>query len=241
MAKGTSRSRLIFRKIVRLFKWAVILFFGSSILITVLYRWVNPPITPLMIKRLVEQVQDGKPLKLEKEWVSIEEINGSMSMAVIASEDNNFLKHYGIDIGAIRKAMEANKTRKRKLGASTISQQTAKNVFLFPSRTYFRKAMELYFTGLIELIWGKERIMEVYLNVIEMGDGIYGVEEAAQTYFHKPAAALNKYEAALIAAILPNPRRYSAQKPGPYIRKRASQVANLSGKLTKPEWVKKKK
>ncbi len=241
MAKGTSRGRLIFRKIVKVFKWAIILFFGSSILVTVLYRWINPPITPLMVKRLVEQVQDGKPLKLSKDWVSIDEISGSMSMAVIASEDNNFLKHHGIDIGAIRKAVEANKTRKRKLGASTITQQTAKNVFLFPSRTYFRKGLELYFTGLIELIWGKERIMEVYLNVIEMGDGIYGVEEAAQTYFRKPASALNKHEAALIAAILPSPRRYSAQKPGPYVRKRAAQIANLSGKLTRPEWVERKK
>jgi monofunctional biosynthetic peptidoglycan transglycosylase len=238
--KGKTSQR-IFRKIFRILKIAILVFFVSTISVTVLYKWVNPPITPLMVQRVFGQIFDGSEVKMEKKWVDIEDISRNMQMSVIASEDNNFLKHPGIDVKAIKRAREANKTRKRKLGASTITQQTAKNVFLFPSRTYIRKAFELYFTGLIELIWGKERIMEVYLNVIEMGDGIYGVGAASEYYFDKPAAKLSKRQAATIAAILPNPRKYSAKNPGPYVRRRSAAIASLSGKLTRPDWLKNKK
>ncbi len=194
-----------------------------------------------MVIRVFEQIGNGDEIKMSKDWVDIDEINGNMSMAVIASEDNNFLKHKGIDMKAIKRAQELNKKRKRKLGASTITQQTAKNVFLTPSRTYLRKALELYFTGLIEFVWGKERIMEVYLNVIEMGDGIYGVEAASQKYFDKPAAKLTRIEAATIAAILPNPRLYKADPPSKYVKKRRAKIASIIGNYTRPEWVKRKK
>lgn len=243
MAKASGKSKIsrLLKKVFKIIKIAILVFFISSISITILYKWVNPPLTPLMVKRVVEQIFDGKDLKLQKDWVDIDQISGHMSMSVIASEDNHFLTHYGVDFKAIKRARELNKTRKKKLGASTITQQTAKNVFLYPARTYTRKAFELYFTGLIELIWGKERIMEVYLNVIEMGDGIYGVEAASQEYFNKPASKLSKREAARIAAILPNPIKYKAKNSGPYVLRRTAQISNLSGKLTRPEWVKRKK
>lgn len=233
--------KFLLKKLLRIFLWASLIFIISSVSLVVLYKWVNPPITPLMIKRKFEDRKDDKSLKIVQKWVDIEEINGSMSMAVIASEDNHFLSHYGVDWRAIQRAREANKTRKRKLGASTITQQTAKNVFLWPSRTYTRKAFELYFAGLIELIWGKERIMEVYLNVIEMGNGIFGIEAASGYYFHKHASQLSPVQASTIAAILPNPRKYSAKNPSKFILSRRSQIVNLSGKLTRPEWAKRKK
>jgi monofunctional biosynthetic peptidoglycan transglycosylase len=167
--------------------------------------------------------------------VKLKDISPNMPRAVIASEDNNFQKHHGIDFEAIKKARELNKKRKRKLGASTISQQTAKNVFLWPDRTWLRKGMEVYFTGLIEIFWGKRRIMEVYLNVIEMGDGIYGVEMASQKFFRKPASNLTRSEAALIAAVLPNPRRWSPAKPSSYIQRRQQNILRVMGQVGKIE------
>ena len=226
----------IFKRIWKIVKILIIVFFSSSIFFTVLFKWVNPPLTPLMVIRLFDQMGEGKELKMSKDWVSLDEISKNMPIAVMASEDNNFLKHNGIDMKAIKRAKELNKKRKNKLGASTISQQTAKNVFLTPSRTYIRKGFELYFTGLIELIWGKERIMEVYLNVIEMGDGIYGVEAASQAYFHKSAKKLSKSEAATIAATLPNPRRWNAGKPTSYIQKRKVAIMRQMNNVRRPKW-----
>lgn len=234
-AKKTSK-RSIGKRIWRVVWISTFVFFGSSLLITAAYRFINPPITPLMAIRLVEQIFGEDEVRLTKEWVPIEKISKNMPIAVIASEDNNFLKHPGYDIKAIKRAQELNKKRKRKLGASTITQQTAKNVFLFPSRTYLRKGLELYFTGLIELMWGKKRIMEVYLNVIEMGKGIYGVEAASQEYFHKSAAKLSKSEAAAIAAVLPNPRRWNAGKPSAYIAGRKVAIMSMMGKVRRPKW-----
>jgi monofunctional biosynthetic peptidoglycan transglycosylase len=223
-----------------IFNWclkAALIFLISSVLITIIYRWVPVFVTPLMFIRIFEQLVDGKDLKLKKDWVPIEKISPHLQLAVVASEDQNFLKHYGFDFKAIEKAMKHNnkKGRKTMRGASTISQQTAKNVFLWPQRSWIRKAFEVYFTFLIELCWSKERILEVYLNVIEMGDGIYGSEAASNIYFKKSAEKLTKEEAALIAAILPNPRKYSAVKPSPYIRGRQQwilkQMRNFGGKL----------
>lgn len=204
-------------------KWfwrLTIFFFASTIFVTVLYKFVNPPLTYLMLKRLAEQTAHSKPWKLEKDWVKIEDISMYMQVAVVASEDQKFLKHHGISFTAIKKARAYNKTHTHKRGASTISQQTAKNVFLWPKASWIRKGFEVYFTGLIELIWGKKRIMEVYLNVIETGDGIYGVEKAAQEYFHTSAKNLTKSQAALIAVCLPNPRKMSPAKRTPYRLKR---------------------
>lgn len=201
------------------FIWKTTLgFLILSIGLTIIYRFVPIPITPLMIIRLVEQAADEKKeMRLFKDWVPMSEISKNAPQAVYASEDQKFLDHNGFDMEAMEKAWEGNKKGKRIKGASTITQQTVKNVFLWPARSYVRKVLEAYFTVLVELIWPKERIMEVYLNVIEMGEGIYGIEAAAQTYYNKPAAKLNRSQAAMIAAVLPNPRRWTPARPTPYI------------------------
>lgn len=204
-----------------------------SIASVLLFRFVPIPFTPLMLIRCVEQKSDRKDMKLRKDWTSIDEMSAAMPLAVIASEDQNFEEHFGFDMDAIRKAQAYNDRHKgkRMKGASTISQQTAKNVFLWPSRSWIRKGFEVYFTFLIELFWSKQRIMEVYLNVIEMGNGVYGTEAAAQEYFHKPAKKLSMREAALIAAVLPNPRKWSPAKPSAYIQRKSSRIIHFMSRL----------
>ncbi len=167
---------------------------------------------------------DKRDVRLKKDWVSLDEISPDLQLAVVCAEDQNFLEHYGFDLDAIEKALKHNKNHKRKRGASTISQQTAKNVFLYDGRNWIRKGLEVYFTFLIELTWNKERIMEVYLNVIEFGDGIYGAEAASQHFFKASAKDLTRNEAALLAAVLPAPRKYSAKAPGSYIKKRQAWI-----------------
>ena len=210
------------KRFLRFIKYFLILFFSTSISFVVLYRFVNPPVTPLMVIRIFQQTFSNESLRLKKDWKPLDEISPNLQLAVVTSEDNRFLKHSGFDMEAIKKARDYNDQKKGKKvrGASTISQQTAKNVFLWPDRTWVRKGLEVYFTFLIETIWEKKRIMEVYLNVIEMGDGIYGAEAASQRYFHKPAALLTREQAALIAAILPNPRKWDPTKPTPYLLSR---------------------
>ena len=195
--------------------------FALSIFMVILYKWVPVPATPLMVIRYFENPAE----EIQHDWVPIEEISRHLQLAVISSEDQNFLLHSGFDMRAIDKAIEGNKSGKRIRGASSISQQTAKNVFLWTNRSWLRKGTEVYFTFLIELFWSKERIMEVYLNSIEMGKGIYGAEAAAQAWFNKPAAKLTMYESAAIAAILPNPRRYRANPPTNYIQNRINWIA----------------
>jgi len=215
------------------FLWKTALwFFGISIGLVILYRFVPVPITPLMVIRLFEQGFDEKrEMRLYKDWVSIEEISKNMPQAVVAAEDQKFLDHKGFDFDAMQKAWEGNKKGKRIKGASTITQQTVKNVFLWPDRSYIRKGLEAYFTVLVELIWSKERIIEVYLNVIEMGDGIYGIEAASQYYYKIPASKLNRSQAALIAAVLPNPIRWSPAKPTAYIKGRQSWIMKQMNNL----------
>lgn len=215
---------LLLRKIFKILLRIVIGFLILTVSSTVLYRWVPVPVTPLMLIRCVEQKADGKSMTLKHKWVSLDQISPKLQLAVVCSEDQNYLKHYGFDFGAIEKAMKANEEGKKLRGASTISQQTAKNVFLWPGRSYIRKAFEVYFTLLIELIWSKERIMEVYLNSIEMGNGVYGAEAAAQYWFKKPAKNLSKDECAAITSILPNPRKYVASPASPYIARRKEWV-----------------
>ncbi|MCF8238087.1 MAG: monofunctional biosynthetic peptidoglycan transglycosylase [Saprospiraceae bacterium] len=200
--------------------WSAGAFLSTSILATLFYGVFPVPITPLMVIRNVEQWMDGKKAIFEKDWVSMDDISIHLAPAVMCAEDQHFMDHWGFDLEAIQKAIEHNKRSKRTRGASTISQQTAKNVFLWPQRSWLRKGLEIYFTGLIELIWTKRRIMTVYLNVIEFGPGIYGAEAAAQHYFHKPASKLTKTESAMLAAVLPNPRKYSVSRPGPYVHRR---------------------
>ena len=208
-------------------------FFIVSIGLVLVYRFVPVPITPLMVIRLVEQGLDpDKELRLVKDWVPITEISRHAPQAVVAAEDQTFLKHYGFDFKSLEKAWKSNQSGNRVRGASTITQQTVKNVFLWPSRSYIRKGIEVYFTVLVEIFWSKERIIEVYLNVIEMGEGVYGIEAASQTFFKKSAATLSKDQAAAIAAVLPNPRRWNPARPTPYIQDRKSwikrQMSNLS-------------
>ena len=209
------------KRIFRIFWKTALGFFGLSILSVLIFRFVSVPITPLMVIRTVQQVFSDDPVRLKHDWVSLDEISKNLPLAVVCSEDQNFLNHSGFDMKAIERSVEAvKKGVKRVKGASTISQQTAKNVFLWPGRSWVRKGFEVYFTVLIEFVWGKERIMEVYLNSIEMGNGIYGAEAASNFYWKVPARNLTRTQSAALAAILPNPRKYSANPPGPYVQER---------------------
>lgn len=221
------------RKIGRIILFATLYFVSLSLFSVIVFRFVPVPLTPLMILRSCEQISDGKDLKLKKDWVAFENMSPAASLAVMAAEDQKFEEHFGFDFKAIQKAEKYNERHKGKRlkGASTISQQTAKNVFLWPSRSWIRKGFEVYFTFLIELFWSKSRIMEVYLNVIEMGDGVYGIEAAAQTYFKKPASRLSVREAAAIAAILPNPRKWSPVNPNSATARKTGRIMHFMGQL----------
>lgn len=220
----------------RFLRTVLIVFFVGSISWVVLARFIPVYLTPLMFIRSIEALIDGNQPRNLKTWVPIEEISPNMIQAVVASEDNLFLEHYGFSFNDISKALQHNKKGKRIRGGSTISQQTAKNVFLWPNRSYLRKGLEAYFTALIELIWTKERIMEVYLNIIETGDGVYGVEAASKLFFDKSAAKLTKGQAALIAASLPNPRKYDIGNPSSYMLKRKSKIQTVMRQLKKVEF-----
>lgn len=201
------------------------LLFVSSILSVVIYRFVPVVFTPLMLSRCFEQMRNGEDIKLYHSWVSLKEMSPYMPVAVIASEDQRFLSHHGFDYKAIEQAAKENlNSSKRLRGGSTISQQTAKNVFLWQGRSWIRKGLEAYFTFLIETMWSKQRIMEVYLNSIEMGNGIYGVQAVAKHHFGVEAKDLSRSNCALIAATLPNPRRFSSKSSGPYMYKRMKQI-----------------
>lgn len=222
---------IMLRKLWLGFKWTGLIFFVTSISWVIILKWINPPMTYLMWKRTVQQAVNGKPIRFQHDWVSFEHISPNLTRAVIASEDNRFVEHFGIDFESIQKAMRFNQRSKRTKGGSTISQQTAKNIFLWPNRTYVRKGLELYFTVLIEAFWSKERIMEVYLNMIEMGDGVYGAEKAARIHFNKPASQLTRAESALIASSLPSPRKRNPSKPSGYMLRRQAQILNVMNKL----------
>ena len=213
-----------FKTITKILKWLAVGFLAISVLSVLVYRWVPVYVTPLMLIRCGESIIDGKTPAVHHRWVPLEEMSKYMPVAVIASEDANFLSHHGFDFDAIRSAAKDMKKGKRRRGASTISQQTAKNVFLTPSSTWLRKGLEAYFTVLIELLWSKERIMEVYLNSIEMGPQIYGVEAVALRHFGCQASELTRANCALIAATLPNPLKFSSLKPSRYMRKRQKQI-----------------
>ena len=210
--KGKSNSTFL-RIVTKVMLW----FFAITILWVLAYRFIDPPITWLMAQRGFERQADDKEWRLKQNWLAFDELSPNLKKAAIAGEDANFLTHNGFDYGAIEKAYKKNKAGKKMRGGSTISQQTAKNVFLWPGRSYVRKGFEAYFTILIELLWGKERILEVYLNVIEMGDGIYGADAATRSYYGKSAQSLSKGEAALLIAVLPNPLRWSPARPTNYI------------------------
>ncbi|MBQ0020141.1 MAG: monofunctional biosynthetic peptidoglycan transglycosylase [Bacteroidales bacterium] len=212
------------KKLGKILLWIVLLFFGSTILIVLLYRFMPVYYTPLMGIRAMEHDENFEEPRCSHNWVPLDSISPYMAIAVIASEDQDFTQHSGFDWDAIEQARKEAEQGKRRRGASTISQQTAKNAFLWPNSTWTRKGFEAYFTVLIEFMWGKERIMEVYLNSIEMGDGIYGVDAVAQEHFGRRAWTLTREQCALIAATLPNPRKYSSKHPSSYMRKRQKQI-----------------
>ena len=224
------------KKIFRIIGKIALWFFVISLLSVFMFKWLPVSITPLMVTRAIEYKLDGKEMLCSHDWEPLENISINMQKAVIASEDANFLTHHGFDFKAIQKAMKDNEKGKKLKGGSTISQQTAKNVFLWQGRSYVRKGLEAYFTILIEIIWGKERIMEVYLNSIEMGDGVYGAEAAAQYWYKKNAADLTKREAAGIAAILPNPRKFKATNSSSYINRKKGRIVKLMNYVGKLDY-----
>ena len=196
----------------------LLLVLGPPLLVGI-YRFVPPPITILMIERLIQ----GRGL--DHRWVAIDRIAPAMTRAVVASEDANFCNHNGFDLHAIDAAFKHNEARPGKVrGGSTISQQTAKNVFLWPERSWLRKGAEAYFTVLIEAVWGKRRIMEVYLNTVEMGPGVYGVEAASERYFGVTARNMSPAQASRLAAILPDPLKWKVEHPGPYVQRRSGKI-----------------
>lgn len=206
---------------------SIVYFFVCSIQIVLVYKYINPSITPLMVIRFADGVIEGRDsLEIKRKWKKLDEVSINVGYAVIASEDFTFFQHHGFNWKGIKRAIKFNKKHRGKMvrGGSTISQQTAKNVFLLPSRTWIRKGLEAYFTCLIELLWSKERILEVYLNVIEVGDGVYGVESGAEVYFRTTASELTEGQAASLAAILPSPLHRSPNKPSRFLNRKIKEI-----------------
>lgn len=216
----------LWRRLATVLGYGLLIAYSCSLIWVLLYAVVPPPVTPLMLQRLAEGLLQGQWVGLRYSWKPLPELAPTLLRAVIAAEDARFVQHYGFDWRAIEQARRRNeRLRGRRLyGASTISMQTAKNAFLVPARTYVRKAVEAYFTVLIETFWGKARILEVYANIVEWGPGIYGAEAASQRYFGKPARALTVREASLLAAVLPNPRLWSPTTPTRYIQRRSEWI-----------------
>ncbi len=213
-------------------------FLVSSTTGVFILRFLPVPFSTLMVQRRIQSWFKPGPYTSRHDWVPLEDIAPSMGVAVIAAEDQNFPEHFGFDWQAIEKAIAHNERSRRKRGASTVSQQTAKNLFLWETRSWVRKGFEAYFTLLIELIWSKQRILEVYLNIVEFGDGVYGVEAASRTFFGKPAKKLRPSEAALLAAVLPNPHRFKVTAPSGYVRGRQAWILGQMGALGGPELLK---
>jgi monofunctional glycosyltransferase len=224
------------RRLSRLAGWAVAICALSSVGPVLLFRWVNPPISAFMLEDAVGAWVSREPrYSLRHEWADLANISPNMALAVLAAEDQKFPEHFGFDVAAIEKAYERNQRSQRVRGASTISQQVAKNLFLWSGRSYVRKGLEAYFTVLIETCWPKRRILEMYLNLAEFGRGTYGAEAAAKKFFRKPAASLRRSEAALLAAVLPNPQVYRADAPSPFVERRRAWILMQMRALGGPE------
>lgn len=229
-----------FKSVISVMKMLTVAFVASSLALVVIYSFVPVPVTPLMALRSIEAGWSGHGSRFEKRWIEFDELPPTLIRAAIASEDFRFMEHNGFDFEAIQKALESNQRaarlgRKKFRGASTISQQTAKNVFLWPNRSWLRKGLEAWFTILIERVWTKRRVLEVYLNVIEFGDGVYGVEAASRRYFRKSARELTPGESALLIAVLPNPRRFRVDRPSPFVRYRQSAILRRLAYVEGPE------
>lgn len=233
-------TKAIGKKLTQLKEWLIkvtILAFQVSLFFIIIYRIVPVPITPLPLKRVFEQAFGDDPVRLRKDWESIHSLGRNICLASITSEDPKFFSHYGFDFEQIYESLKRSLDKgKKPRGASTITQQTAKNLFFTPTRSYVRKILEAYVTVALELLWTKERILEVYLNIIEMGNGVYGAEAAALFYFNKSSANLTASEAAAIAACYPNPRRWKANKPSRYIRKKQNLIVRYMYRIGPLPW-----
>lgn len=219
--------RLLFRHLLKVICYCAV----ASALLVIALRWLPPPGSALMIERKIESWSDGKPIQLERTWRPWESLPDNLKIAVIAGEDQKFAEHWGFDLNAIRAALAHNERGGSLRGASTLSQQVAKNLFLWSGRSWARKGLEVWFTGLIELFWSKQRILEVYLNTVEWGDGVFGAEAAARKHFGIGASYLSNQQASLLAAVLPNPREWSPRKPSSYVSQRANWIRRQSGQL----------
>ncbi|WP_041770484.1 monofunctional biosynthetic peptidoglycan transglycosylase [Metapseudomonas resinovorans] len=223
------------RRLFKLLLW----FAAASVVLVILFRWVPPPGSMLMVERKIESWFSGEPIDLKRDWVPWEKLPTDLKVAVIAAEDQKFAEHWGFDVPAIRKALTHNERGGSIRGASTLSQQVAKNLFLWSGRNWLRKGLEVWFTGLIELFWPKQRILEVYLNSVEWGNGVFGAEAAAQRHFGVPAARLSRQQAALLAAVLPNPRKWSPARPTSYVANRAAWIRRQMNQLGGGEYLQK--
>ena len=223
-------------RLLRTILWLVVICIAASVIAVASLRWVNPPVTAFIAEAQAAAWTSRDPNYVYRHsWVDLNRISPNLPLAVVASEDQKFPEHWGFDVSAIEKAYALNQHSHRVRGASTISQQVAKNLFLWSGRSYFRKALEAYFTVLIEALWPKRRILEVYLNIAEFGYGTYGAEAAAQRFFHKPASRLSRDDAAVLAAVLPNPERYSAVAPSRYVQQRRDWILGQMQALGGPE------
>lgn len=228
--------RTFFVRLLRAFAWLIVLFLLTSVLAVGTLRWVNPPFTAFMAQaRVAAWTSRDSSYASRHTWVDLDRISPNLALAVVASEDQKFPEHWGFDVESIEKAYALNQHSHKVRGASTISQQVAKNLFLWSGRSYFRKALEAYFTILIESLWPKRRTLEMYLNIAEFGVGTYGAEAAAQRFFHKTAAQLTRADAAVLAAVLPNPERYSASAPSRFVQQRREWILNQMQALGGPE------
>jgi monofunctional glycosyltransferase len=231
-----ARKGSLLGRLLRAIAWLVGICILASILAVLILRWVDPPYTAFMADAQVSAWLDrDSSYVFRHKWVDLSQISPNLPLAVVASEDQKFPEHWGFDVEAIEKAYALNQHSHKVRGASTISQQVAKNLFLWSGRSYFRKGLEAYFTVLIEAMWPKRRILEIYLNIAEFGHGIFGAEAAAQRYFHKPASRLTRADAAVLAAVLPNPERYSAVAPSRYVQQRREWILGQMQALGGPE------
>ncbi len=235
--KSGNRLKNLFKKLWRFLVQLFVLGFQITFLLIILYRVIPVPLTPLHIERLYEQAFSDRPFKLVKTWKSIDYVSDKFCLAVMTSEDVKFLYHYGFDFEQIQNSIEHTFKKGKKLrGASTITQQTAKNLFFTPKRSWIRKVPEVFITVCLEAFWTKKRILEVYINIIEMGEGIYGIEAASQIYFHKSSSNLNSRESALIASCLPNPRKWTPDRPTNFINRKAGIVQHYMPYIGELPW-----
>jgi len=239
MAKRKFKLKQFLKRLPKIILKIILGFFIVSIFIVLLLKWLNPITSSIMIQRKIEAVITFQERQMiAYQWFSYDEISKQMALAVVAAEDQNFPNHFGFDFDQIEKAIEQHERGRRLRGASTITQQVAKNIFLWEGRSFIRKGLEAYFTVLIELLWSKERILEVYLNIIEMGDMIFGVGAASQIYFKKLPERLSRSQAALLTATIPNPKRFSAKRPSGYVLRRQSWILGQMSSLGGVEYLK---